>query len=77
MMLSHLTSNEDMPHSSGIKDLRISPENSGITNVSAKQLKQIWEKAKGSICSAPGMCDTMCVASETNSKPHFVSKTNP
>ena len=78
---SSLLCNEDMPSSSGIKDLSISPENSGITNLSAEQLERIWEKAKkllntkGSICSAPGMCDTMCVASETNNRPHFVSKT--
>ena len=30
---------------------------------------------EGSICNAPGMCDTMCIASETNNRPHFVSKT--
>ena len=60
--------NEDMPRSSGIKDLSISPENSGITNLSAEQLERIWEKAKellnteGNICSAPRMCDTLeCV----------------
>ena len=29
----------------------------------------------GSICLAPGMCDVMCVASETGNKPHNVSVT--
>ena len=33
---------------------------------------QKFLNTKGSICSAPGMCDTMCVA---NNRPHFVSKT--
>ena len=39
------------------------------------------EKAKhllnspGSIFKASGMCDAMCVASETGSRPHIVSKT--
>ena len=82
LLLSTIVLNdEDMPCGSGIKGLSISPENSGITNLSAEQLERIWEKAKkllnteGSICSAPGMCDTMCVASETNNRPHFVSKT--
>ena len=41
---SSLLCNE--PRSSGIKDVRISPENSGITNLSAEQLEHMWEKAK-------------------------------
>jgi len=72
---------EEMSHSSAVKDLTISPQESGITNLSSEQLEWIWEKAKkllnteGSICNAPGMSYTMCVASETNNRPHFVSKT--
>lgn len=29
---------------------------------------------EGSICKAPGLDDAMCVASETATRPHFVSK---
>ena len=71
---SSLICNEDMPRSSGIKGLNVSPEGSGIANLSAEQIEHILEKAKkslnteGSICRAPGMCDTMCVASETNNR---------
>ena len=67
---------EEMSHSSAVKDLTISPQESGITNLSSEQLEWIWEKAKkilnteGSICNAPGMC----VASETNNRPHFCFK---
>ena len=63
-----------MPRSSGIKGLGVSPEDSGIANLLAEQLEHIWQKpkkllnTKGSICRAPGMCDTMCVASETNNR---------
>jgi len=71
---------EEMPPSSGIKDPSVSPQESGIANLSSEQLEWIWEKAKkllnteSSICNAPGMCDTMCFASETNNRLHFVSK---
>ena len=63
------------------RQLSISPERSGIGNISAEQLERLWKKAErllnspGSICKAPGMCDAMCVASETGSRPHIVSKT--
>ena len=62
------------------KQLSISPERSGITNISPEQLERTWDKAKrllnspGSICKAPGMSDAMCVASETGSRHHIVSK---
>ena len=64
-----------------IRELSISPEGSGISNISPEQLERTWKKANkllnlpGSICKAPGMCDAMCVASETGSRPHIVSKT--
>ena len=28
-----------------------------------------------SVCKEPGMCDAICVASKTGSRPHIVSKT--
>ena len=64
-----------------IRELSISPERSGISNISPEQLERTWKKANkllnlpGSICKAPGICDAMCVASETGSRPHIVSKT--
>lgn len=60
--------------------LSIPPEKSGITTLSPELLKRTWMKAErllntsGSVCVAPGMEDGMCVASETRSKPHIVSK---
>lgn len=62
------------------KHLSVPPEKCEITTVSAELLECTWKKAKkllntpGSICKAPGMCDTMCFASDTGDKPH-VSKT--
>ena len=67
-------------HSQG-KQLSISQERSGITNISPEKLERIWDKAKrllyspGSICKAPDMSDAICVTSETGSRPHIVSKT--
>lgn len=66
---------------SQVRQLSISPERSGIVPISPEQLERTWEKAKrllnspGSICKAPGMSDALCVASETGSRPHIVSKT--
>jgi len=60
------------------KDLSVTSERSGIANLSSEKLEHVWSKAKkllnaeGSVCAAPGMCDTMCVESETGSRPHFV-----
>ena len=60
--------------------LSIPPERSGITTISAELLEMTWKKAEkllnteGSICIAPGMCNAMCVASESGSRPHLVSK---
>ena len=47
-------------------------------NISPEQLERTWEKANSSggiICKALGMCDAMCVASKTGSRPHIVSTT--
>ena len=50
--------------------LSIPVQQSGITNISADMLTCMWEKAErllnaqGNICSAPGMPDSFCVASE-------------
>ena len=43
---SSLICNEDMPRSSGIKGLSVSPEDSGIANLLAEQLEHIWQKPK-------------------------------
>ena len=64
----------------GIKCLSVPPEKSGITTISPELLESTWKKAErllnkeGSICKAPGLVDAMCVASETATRPHFVSK---
>lgn len=61
--------------------LSVSPEKSGITAISPESLENTWKKAEkllntdGSICKAPGMPDSMCVASASGSRPHIVSKT--
>ena len=62
--------------------LSIQPEHCGITTISTEVLESTWKKAEkllnteGSICKAPGMsAGTMCVASDSISRPHIVSKT--
>ena len=65
------------------KNLSILPGKCGITTLSSELLEKTWRKAEkllntpGSICSAPGLTDSMCVASDTGSRPHIhvVSRT--
>lgn len=60
--------------------MSIQPEQSGIGTLSPELLRRTWMKAErllnsaGSICPAPGMEDGTCVASETGSRPHIVSR---
>ena len=62
------------------KRLSVPPEKSGISTISPELLESTWKKAEnlinreGSICKAPDSDDVMCVASETATRLHFVSK---
>ena len=70
-----------MTGTTNTRTLFISPENCGITTVSAELLEATWKNAErvldnpGSICPAPGMSGAMCVVSESGEKPHIVSNT--
>lgn len=59
--------------------LSVPVENTEITNIPLDVLRNIWGKADrllqspNAICSAPGMSNAKCVASESGGKPHIVS----
>ena len=65
---------------SDTKRLSVPPDKSGISTISPELLESTWKKAEnlinreGSICKAPDSDDVMCVASETATRLHFVSK---
>ena len=65
--------------SSAHKSLSVSPEEAGIVSLSSELIQRMWAKAErllnisGSICNAPGMKDTMCVASDTGTRPHVIT----
>ncbi len=75
------------PESSGdpgeimTRRLAVTADRCGITTISSELLETTWKKAEkllntaGSLCKAPGMLDSMYVASATGSRPHVVSKT--
>ena len=65
---------------SDTKCLSVPPDKSGISTISPELLESTWKKAEnlinreGSISKASGSDDAMFVASETATRPHFVSK---